>query len=163
MSQEIRWQQRFSNYVKALEKLKQSVEYIRHDLLPDEDAESEAEGETLDAVLNEMIKEGLIQRFEYTHELAWNTMKDYADYQGIQNIGGSRDATREAFQMNLIKDAHVWMEMIKSRNLTTHTYNKDVADDIYVKILRQYFSAFLDFESIMEEKRSGNQLDIFES
>lgn len=164
MSQEIRWQQRFSNYIKALEKLKQSVEYIRHDLLPDEDAEAEAEAEaeTLDAVLNEMIKEGLIQRFEYTHELAWNTMKDYAEYQGIQNIGGSRDATREAFQMNLIKDAHVWMEMIKSRNLTTHTYNKEVADEIYVKILLQYFSAFLDFESIMEEKRSRKQLDIFE-
>jgi nucleotidyltransferase substrate binding protein (TIGR01987 family) len=161
MKAKIRWHQRFSNYVKALAKLKQSVDYIRHELLPDEDTTSEVEEP--DVVLNEMIKEGLIQRFGYTHELAWNTMKDYADYQGIQNIGGSRDATREAFQMNLIKDAHVWMEMIKSRNLTTHTYNKDVADDIYVKILRQYFSAFLDFESIMEEKRSGNQLDIFES
>jgi len=153
----IRWQQRFSNYVKALEKLRQSIEYVNQHW---QDSDEEAAGDT--AMLGEIIKDGLIQRFEYTHELAWNTMKDYATYQGIQDIGGSRDATREAFQMNLIKDGQVWMDMIKSRNQTSHTYNKEVADDIYAKILQDYFSAFCEFESIMEQKQSGSQLNIFE-
>ena len=71
-----------------------------------------------------MIKEGLIQRFEYTHELAWNVMKDYAVYQGNSNVGGSRDASREAFQMNLVTDGQVWMDMISSRNKTSHTYTR---------------------------------------
>ena len=96
MERDIRWIQRFSNYKKALEKLQQSIEYIREDYQNEED--------NLDEVLDEMMKEGLIQRFEYTHELAWNVMKDYAYYQGNTEIGGSRDATREAFKMNLIKN-----------------------------------------------------------
>jgi nucleotidyltransferase substrate binding protein (TIGR01987 family) len=159
MKAKIRWHQRFSNYVKALAKLKQSVDYIRHELLPDEDTTSEVEEP--DVVLNEMIKEGLIQRFEYTHELAWNTMKDYAEYQGLQNVNGSRDAIREAFQMNLIQDGQVWMDMIQSRNKTSHTYNQETADEIYTKILQQYFPAFIDFEKLMENKRSGEQQNLF--
>ena len=110
MERDIRWIQRFSNYKKALEKLQQSIEYIREDYQNEED--------NLDEVLDEMMKEGLIQRFEYTHELAWNVMKDYAYYQGNTEIGGSRDATREAFKMNLIKNGHLWMEMIQNRNRT---------------------------------------------
>ena len=95
MERDIRWIQRFSNYKKALEKLQQSIEYIREDYQNEED--------NLDEVLDEMMKEGLIQRFEYTHELAWNVMKDYAYYQGNTEIGGSRDATREAFKMKIKK------------------------------------------------------------
>lgn len=88
---DIRWEQRFSNFIKAIDKLQQSVSYIVDN--HDED--------DLDSVLDEMIKEGLIQRFEYTHELAWNVMKDYAEYQGNSLIGGSRDATREALQLHI--------------------------------------------------------------
>jgi len=73
-------------------------------------------GETMQSTesINEILKEGLIQRFEYTHQLAWNVMKDYADYQGNNKISGSRDATREAFKMGLIADAEGWMDMIKA-------------------------------------------------
>lgn len=77
MEQEVRWEQRFSNFVKALKKLSQAVNYI----------EQSVENEKKE-VLNEIIKEGLIQRFEYTHELAWNVMKDYAYYQGDASVGG---------------------------------------------------------------------------
>jgi nucleotidyltransferase substrate binding protein (TIGR01987 family) len=153
MEQDVRWEQRFSNFVKALQKLTRAVEYIRQHLINDD--------EDLDDTLDEMIKEGLIQRFEYTHELAWNVMKDYAIYQGNTQIGGSRDATREAFQLKLISNGSIWMEMIGSRNQTSHTYNEEIADEIYSRILNEYYPAFLDFQRNMEEKRSGEQGELF--
>ena len=139
---DIRWKQRFSNFVKALQKLEEAVLYVQNDSL----------SENTTFVLNEIIKEGLIQRFEYTHELAWNVMKDYGNYQGNSEIGGSRDATREAFKLQLFTDGHIWMDMIKSRNETSHTYNQELADEIYDKIINLYFPAFLEFRSNMLHK-----------
>ncbi len=158
MEQEIRWEQRFSNFTKALNKLKQAVEYIGHNFMEEDQP---IDGEDIELVLDEMIKEALIQRFEYTHELAWNIMKDYAEYQGNPNVGGSRDATREAFQLKLITNEQVWMDMIISRNKTSHTYNEAVAGEIYRKILKDYYPAFLAFYQKMEEKRGGGQLKLF--
>ncbi|MFC2186332.1 nucleotidyltransferase substrate binding protein [Fulvivirgaceae bacterium LMO-SS25] len=152
MEQDIRWEQRFSNFVKALHKLSQAVQYIKNNLLEDDH-----EGEGLEYVLDEIIKEGLIQRFEYTHELAWNVMKDYAVFQGNTSIGGSRDASREAFQLKIISNGQVWMDMIGSRNKTLHTYNEEVAKEIFVKIMKEYYPAFLEFQQIMESKKSDEQ------
>ncbi len=87
-------------------------------------------------------KQGLIQAFEFTHELAWNTLKDYFTYQGNTAITGSRDATREAFKFNLIQDGEGWMEMIQSRNQTSHTYNLQIANEIESKICQQYCLLF---------------------
>jgi nucleotidyltransferase substrate binding protein (TIGR01987 family) len=154
MEQDIRWQQRFSNFVKALHKLSQAVEYIKHNFT---DEESTIDDSDLGYILDDIIKEGLIQRFEYTHELAWNVMKDYANYQGNSTIAGNRDATREAFQMQLIADGKVWMDMIGSRNKTSHTYNEETANEIYFKILNDYYPAFLAFQTVMEAKRTGEQ------
>jgi len=154
MEQEIRWEQRFSNFVKALRKLSQAVEYIKHNFIDEEEPIDDSD---LGYVLDEMIKEGLIQRFEYTHELAWNVMKDYATFQGNTNVGGSRDATREAFQLKLVSDGKIWMDMIGSRNKTSHTYNEETADEIYLKIMNEYYPAFLEFQKNMEAKRSGEQ------
>ena len=150
---DIRWEQRFSNYIKAVDKLSQSVKYIQENFNEEESLDDE--------ILDEMIKEGLIQRFEYTHELAWNVMKDYAEYQGNPNIGGSRDASREAFQLKLVTNGHIWMDMITSRNKTSHTYNEETAQEIYSKILKEYYPAFIEFKNTMEEKRSGNQQNLF--
>lgn len=159
MELDIRWEQRFSNYLKALEKLQQSVLFIeQHPILDNNPFEPDSDAFTR----NEMLKEGLIQRFEYTHELAWNVMKDYAAYQGNSGIGGSRDATREAFQLQLIVDGEVWMDMIASRNKTSHTYNEETANEIYRKILKDYYPAFLAFSKNMEEKKSGIQGNIFD-
>jgi nucleotidyltransferase substrate binding protein (TIGR01987 family) len=79
-------------------------------------------------------------------------MKDYAEYQGNPNVGGSRDAIREALQLRIIEDGDVWMDMIKSRNKTSHTYNEATAEEIYGKILREYFPAFDKFKMKMHEK-----------
>ncbi|HLO90510.1 MAG TPA: nucleotidyltransferase substrate binding protein [Lentimicrobium sp.] len=149
---DIRWKQRFSNFVKALDKLTQAVEYIELNL---NDADDSDDNDELQDVLDEIVKEGLIQRFEYTHELAWNVMRDYAVYQGNNTIGGSRDAVREALQLHLIPDGEVWMEMIGSWNKTSHTYNEETADEIYYKIVNEYYAAMIDFRDIMESKRSG--------
>jgi nucleotidyltransferase substrate binding protein (TIGR01987 family) len=154
MEQDIRWKQRFSNYIKAVDKLSQSVKFIQENFNAEESLEDE--------ILDEMIKEGLIQRFEYTHELAWNVMKDYAEYQGNPNIGGSRDSSREAFQLKLVSNGHIWMDMITSRNKTSHTYNEETANEIYAKILKEYYPAFIEFKDMMEEKRSENQQNLFD-
>ena len=98
--------------------------------------------------LDDLLKEGLIQRFEYTHELAWKVMKDFAEYQGYTEIRGSRDAFRIALQMGLIEDS-AWMDSIADRNLTSHNYDEDVAEEVYQSVVEKYHPLFLDFEKNM--------------
>ena len=140
---DIRWEQRFSNYNKALLKLTEGVKIGREDI-------------------TELEKEGVIQRFEFTHELAWNVIKDYAEYQGNNSISGSRDASREGFKMNLITNGEGWMDMIISRNKTSHTYNEDTMHEIYDKTVSSYYPLFKDFQQKMESLRSGEQKTLFD-
>ncbi|MGB3618179.1 MAG: nucleotidyltransferase substrate binding protein [Catalinimonas sp.] len=140
MAEDARWKQRFGNFEKAFAKLTEAVEWMRANPSP-----------AGDTVVKEMFREGLIQRFECTHELAWNVMKDYARYQGNPDVGGSRDATREALRIGLIADGHTWMAMIGSRNQTSHTYNEDTAEAIFDRIGDDY-SAFRTFAATMREK-----------
>ena len=133
---DIRWQQRLANYGKALEQLGNAVTTSRQ------------------RPLSDLEKQGLIQAFEFTHELAWNVMKDYFAYQGNPGITGSRDAAREAFQKGLIEDGEGWMEMIKSRNLTSHTYQQTIADEICGHIVARYFPLFEHFLHRMDALRA---------
>lgn len=108
--------------------------------------------------MNELERQGLIQAFEYTHELAWKIMQDYFLFQGNAEIRGSKDATRMAFQMNLIEDGDNWMEMILQRNLTSHTHNEEVSAEIYRNIITEFYALFLDFQAVMDklaEKEEG--------
>ena len=129
---DIRWQQRLKNYAKAFNQLSLAVQL------------------TKERPLSELEKQGLIQAFEFTHELAWNVMKDYLFFQGHSNITGSRDASRESFNQGLIEKGEIWMEMIKSRNQTSHTYNQAVADDIVKKITELYHACFEAFLTKMQ-------------
>jgi nucleotidyltransferase substrate binding protein (TIGR01987 family) len=131
-SQDIRWQQRFENYRKALAQLNDAVALS---------AERE---------LTNLEKQGLVKGFEYTYELAWNVMKDYFRYQGNQEIRGSRDAIRAAYQSDLVDDGHIWMKMIEDRNLSIHTYNQNVVEKIEDHILRLYIDEFQKFSTVME-------------
>ena len=128
---DIRWQQRLANYAKALEQLGRAV--ATSQMRP----------------LSDLEKQGLIQAFEFTHELAWNVMKDYFADQGNPDITGSRDAAREAFQKGLIEDGEGWMEMIRSRNLTSHTYQQKIAEEICGHIVARYFPLFEQFQRRM--------------
>jgi len=152
--QDIRWEQRFSSYQKALRKFIKAVNVVA-------DTISMEEGSTNESI-TELLKEGLIQRFEYTHQLAWNVMKDYAEYQGNNELSGSRDATREAFKMGLISDAEGWMDMIKSRNETSHIYNEDTANSIIGKIINRYHALYVDFNQHMEVLHTGRQQSLFD-
>ncbi len=149
---DIRWEQRFSNYKKALNKLQEAVKRISEDYKVSDDGNIDD-----DDFLDDIIKEGLIQRFEYTHELAWNVMKDFLENAGNANIYGSKDATRQAFADGLGIDGYVWMDMIRSRNMTSHTYNEETADDIFKKIMQQYHHEFVQFRNTMETLRSRKQ------
>jgi nucleotidyltransferase substrate binding protein (TIGR01987 family) len=84
----------------------------------------------------------LIQAFEFTHELAWNTLKDFLEELGSEKIYGSKDATRAAFKAELIKNGEAWMRMINSRNLTSHTYDEAITADIVSAIRAIYFAEF---------------------
>lgn len=134
--QDIRWKQRFSNYKKALAMLTKGIEIVEAD-------------EDFSVDVRDIMHEGLIQRFEYTLELAWNVMKDYETNQGKQDIPGSRAAIREALNMGIIKD-RTWMKSINDRNLSTHDYNRSTANEIRNKIVNVYYPLFVDFEKEME-------------
>jgi nucleotidyltransferase substrate binding protein (TIGR01987 family) len=139
-NQDVRWQQRFSNYKKAVEKLSKAVEALKDNI-------SKKNNNVKDIDL--LQREGLIQRFEYTHELAWNVIADYAKYQGYQDIKGSRDAVRYGLKANLIS-SNKWLNMIYDRNLTSHTYDDDNVYEIMIHIIQDYYPLFIDFEKTME-------------
>lgn len=88
-------------------------------------------------------------------------MKDYFEYQGNVSITGSRDAAREAFHKGIVINGDIWMEMIKSRNKTSHTYNKSVAEEIVDKIQHHYFQAFKEFEVKMNTLLNKNDAEKF--
>jgi len=131
---DIRWQRRFSNYRKALSQLTEVVNQ---------------------AELNKFEEQGLVKAFECTFDLAWNTLKDFLEYQGISDIVGSRDAIRIAFSEGIIEDGHVWMRMIESRNKTTHTYNEATAKEIVAAVKTQFHSAFCELERELVRRQSA--------
>ncbi len=96
---DIRWIQRFNNYCKALSQLEKFIE----------------KGD-----LSDLEEQGLIKAFEYSYELAWTTVKDFLAYQGHADLYGSRDTIRKAFSLGLIDDGQGWMDMLASRNKTSH-------------------------------------------
>jgi nucleotidyltransferase substrate binding protein (TIGR01987 family) len=134
MTEDIRWKQRFENYKLALYQLTLAVELSRQ------------------RPLSNLEKQGVIQGFEFVHELAWNVLKDYLAYEGIQGIVGSRGTVREAFKRGLIEDGETWMDMIEKRNLSSHTYNLEIAEALIVAIINTYHPAFLALQEDMQHK-----------
>ncbi|APR66445.1 nucleotidyltransferase [Thalassolituus oleivorans] len=124
MNLDIRWHQHLANYTSAFNELDEAVALNNQ------------------RPLSKLEEQGLIQAFEYTYELAWNSIKDFYQAQGESDIQGSRDAIRMAFRRGLITDGDLWMEMIKSRTLTSHTYNRETARLIVSQILNDYHNAF---------------------
>jgi nucleotidyltransferase substrate binding protein (TIGR01987 family) len=125
MTDDIRWKQRFDNYRRALRQLTLAVDLMEQ------------------RPLSELEQQGLIQGFEFTHELAWNVLKDYLEYEGIQGLVGSRSTVREAFKRGLIANGEAWMDMIEKRNLSSHTYNLEVAAQLVAAIRNSYHPEFL--------------------
>lgn len=131
-SKDVRWVQRFNHYSKALIQLEEAIKLSQK------------------RILSNLELQGLIQAFEFTHELAWNVLKDYIEHMGGQKMIGSKDTTREAFQKGLIQDGQIWMDMILSRNLSSHTYNEDTAKQIADRVITEFYPAFNQLFSKME-------------
>ncbi len=128
MQQDIRWRQRYQNYSKALSQLDEFV------ALPE---------------LNKFERQGLIQCFEYTFELAWKTMKDFLDYQGIQ-APTPRAAIQQAFASALIGDGHAWIDALEKRNLMAHTYDEGNAAEAERLIRSVYHPILKAFSATLE-------------
>ena len=132
VTKDIRWQQRLANFEKALKQLKSASDLANQ------------------RALSELEQQGLIQAFEFTHELAWKTLKDFLEFKGHKELYGSRDATREAFKLGLIVNGDVWMDMITNRNQTSHTYNEKIAKEIADAILLNYIDEFAFLKSKLD-------------
>lgn len=139
-----RWEQRFSNYRKALAKME---EVVSHKKVND---------------LSELEKEGLIQRFEYTYELAWKTLQDLLRYKGYTGITGPTPVLQQSLKDGYITDQLNWKKLKKSREATSHTYDQGTADKITNDIYGEYFELFKQLEKVLEEELSGKQGGIFE-
>ena len=139
-NKDVRWKQRFQNYNKALNQLRKFVDKRES--------------------LNELEEQGLIKSFEYTYELAWNTIKDFYEDQGEANIQGSKDAFRLAYKRGLIKDGQLWMDMVEDRKLTVHTYNEETSSSVSERILSSYYESFRSLADRLESYRSGTQSNI---
>jgi len=100
---------------------------------------------------NPLLYDAVIQRFEFTYELAWKLMKSYLEYQGIALINSPRSTFKEAFAQGLILDGDIWIDMIEARNLTVHTYNEKMAKEIYDRVKDRYYSSFAAFADKMVE------------
>ena len=114
----IRFTQRFSNLKRAFFQLSQAVERSNE--------------------LSELEKEGLIQRFEYTFELIWKTLKDYLETQEVE-AKFPREVVKQAFYYEIIKDGDLWMEMLEKRNLMAHTYDEEQLISVYHSIVTKYY------------------------
>ena len=133
MKNDIRWVQRFSNYSRALARLSDALNLAK------------------ERPLTDLEKQGLIQAFEFTHELAWKTLKDLLEHRGNSEIYGSKDATRQAFHLGLIENGETWMDMIKSRNETSHTYDEATAEKICSAIIDHYSTELAHLEQRLNQ------------
>jgi len=134
MDDDIRWIQRFDNFKRALKQLDKVM------LLLEE------------RELSELEQQGVIQAFEYNHELAWKVLKDFYEYQGVQGMQGGRDAVKEAFNKGLIVNGEIWLDMIKKRNLTVHTYNEATTEQILTAIVDVYYPEFVQLKNKLQAR-----------
>lgn len=140
--EDIRWVQRYSNYLKAFGQLET---FVRH------------------SSLNEMEEQGLIKAFEYTYELGWKTLQDYLKYKGYQNIAGPKPTIEQGFADGLIEDGKGWVRMLKSRDLTSHTYDNKTAQEIITGIRSEYYELLKNLKLKLEKELPNTSGSIFEN
>lgn len=134
-NQDIRWKQRFENFSNAFKQLK-----LARNLKKERD-------------FTELELQGVIQAFEITQELSWKVLKDFLEEQGVSDLFGSKNVVREAFNVGLISNGEIWLDMIKTRNLTSHIYDDSEILKLLDVILESYIDVFLQFEENMKLKK----------
>ena len=131
---DIRWKQRFNNFEKAYLSLIDSQEALEND--PG----------------NDFIQDSLIQRYKYTLELAWKTMKDYLENEGFMDVTSPKKAVRKAFQERIIQDGDGWIRALDDRNKTSHAYDENMAKEVIESITEQHIPIFRDFYLYMKKE-----------
>lgn len=126
--EDVRWRQRFSNFQKAIQQLKEFMEKPE---------------------LNKFERQGLIQCFEYTFELAWKTMKDYLEEQGF-SVMSPRMTIQTGFQVQLVQNGHIWIDALEKRNLMAHTYDERLTDEAEQLIRTSYYTMLQEFYDYLE-------------
>ena len=129
MNKDIRWKQRFQNFDRAFIFLSKSCQL---------------------EVYDELQGAGLVQSFEFTFELAWKTLKDYMQDQGLE-VQFPREVIKQAFTAQLIEDGKLWIEMLDKRNELTHTYNQEQAEKAVRIIRNKYFPAIKQVYEVMKK------------
>ena len=129
----IRWHERFENYKLALSNINETNDCISQN------------------GLNKIYTMALIQAFEIVFELAWKTMKDYLEFEGI-NTDTPRQTIKTAFLRNIIPDGQLWINMMEARNKTSHTYNETYARSLTEEITGKFLPALNDLETILAGK-----------
>ncbi len=128
--QDIRWTQRFSNFSKAFHQLEKAIVLDKS------------------RALSDLEKQGLIQGFEFTFELAWKTLRDYLEFKNIE-AKFPRDAIKKGFQYDLIDNGDIWIDMLEKRNLMSHTYYETNAKLAYKLITEQFYPQLAIFKEIL--------------
>lgn len=139
-NKDIRWMQRFISFNKAFNQLERFLQATE---------------------LNEMEEQGLIKAFEYTYELSWKTLQDFLKEKGYNDIIGPKPVIEQSFQDGYITNGKGWMSMHKSRNLASHTYDEETADEIVAAIRSDFFDLFKQLKERLEAERSGNTKSLF--
>ena len=117
-NEDIRWKQRFQNFSKTLDYLEMALQIVNPDIIQ---------------------KAGTIQFFEMSYELSWNTLKDYLEEQGFNDVQSPRSALKKAFEVGLIEDGHTWMYLLLDRHLTAHIYDEEKATEVEELIQEKYY------------------------
>ena len=124
MTQEIRWQYRFRNFSRAFSLLREALD-------------DPIEG------LNQLEREGVIQRFEFTFELSWQLLRDRLEYDGVViSQVTPRNVIREAVSTGLVPDGRIWEEMIEDRNRMSHRFDCDLFEEVLANVRGDYLPAF---------------------
>lgn len=123
--------QKFQNYKKAFTRLSEGIEQFNK--------------------ADDLQRDGLIQRFEFTFELAWKTLKAIFEDEGLVGLNSPKTVLKEAFAADLIQDEEIWLLMLNDRNSTTHIYNEEIAIAICNNITSKYIGVF---ESLMKQIQS---------
>jgi nucleotidyltransferase substrate binding protein (TIGR01987 family) len=130
---DIRWKQRFENYEKALRLLREA--------LADVDK------------LSNLEKEGTIQRFEFTVELAWKTLKDYLEYSGVALAQNTpKNVVKQAFTAKIVRDGQLWVDMLDCRNSLSHTYDAAAVDKSVREMADRYLGGLQELHDFLKPR-----------
>lgn len=131
MEKKTRWQQRLGDFDKALARLEEPLNKTS---------------------FAELEKDGVIQRFEFTFELAWKTLKDYLEDQGISDVASPKKVLRQAFKENLLTNDELWLQMLEDRNSLTHLYRQDMSEHIFQEIKNNYAKIMRDLILVLQKE-----------